>query len=77
MTIKTVNFHSRFAAGPGETDCIVLRTREANPSHIEVAFPFHEDTPNFILTIPEAMALRNALDQLSEIKFLGGLQNGQ
>jgi hypothetical protein len=37
---------------------------------IEVSFPFHEDTPNFCLTIPEALDLKNAIDQLIDLKML-------
>jgi hypothetical protein len=51
-------------------DCLVLRMRGKDSDVIEVSFPFHEDTPNFWLTIPEALDLKNAIDQLIDLKML-------
>lgn len=48
-------------------DCVVL---QRNTSTINIAFPFHEDTPNFRFSIAEAMTLRNALDEILNIKLL-------
>lgn len=50
----------------GQTDCIVLRHNKdfsGGTGCIEVTFPFHEDTPNFRLSLREAMDLRNAIDE--------------
>ncbi|GIO40179.1 hypothetical protein J41TS12_50400 [Paenibacillus antibioticophila] len=52
------------------SDALVLRRVENEPS-VKLAFPFHEDTPNFDLSIPEALDLRNALDDvIGPIKML-------
>lgn len=69
MPIKTVEFRSRLYPYL-QNDCIVVRMLDKDSQHIELAFPFHEDTPNFILTISDAMDLRNAIDQLIDIKLL-------
>lgn len=50
-------------------DCIVLRSLNGYQL-IEVAFPFHEDTPNFRLTISQALDLRDALNELTKVRFL-------
>lgn len=69
MLIKSVQFRSRLYPYL-QNDCAVVRMLDKDSQHIEIAFPFHEDTPNFILTIPEALDLRNAIDQLIDIKLL-------
>jgi hypothetical protein len=48
---------------------MVLRKFD-DSNEITLAFPFHEDTPNFRLTISEAWDLKNAIDQLIDIKLL-------
>lgn len=70
MSIKTVPITSRFYPYYKNSDCIVLRKFERDSDRLELAFPFHEDTPNFNLTISEALDLRNAIDQLIDIKML-------
>ncbi|MEF3312579.1 hypothetical protein PV433_27185 [Paenibacillus sp. GYB004] len=71
--IITVPFNN-FRGYPSieQNDCVVLR-RPNYPTgmHIEIAFPFHEDTPNFTLTVPEALTIRNAIDDLVAVKMLG------
>ena len=69
MTIKTIPIRSKFHPYLNN-DCIVLRIWEPSPQHIELSFPFHEDTPNFNLTISEALHLRNAINQLIDIKLI-------
>lgn len=80
MPIKTVPIQSRWLTSvDGENDCIVIRMGQFDSEFIDMSFPFHEDTPNFRLTIEEAMNLRNALDDLIDIKLLdkpGGIING-
>lgn len=68
MAIKVVPIHSFF--GSSANDCMVLRMFDRDSVAIDISFPFHEDTPNFKLTIAEAMDLRNAIDQLIDIKLL-------
>lgn len=48
-------------------DCIVLRRLEGA---VEIAFPFHEDTPNFILGIGEALDLQHVLQDLINVKLI-------
>ncbi|GGN64533.1 hypothetical protein [Oceanobacillus indicireducens] len=69
MPIKSVQFRSRLYPY-SQNDCAVVRLLDKNSQHIEIAFPFHEDTPNFILTISEALDLRNAIDELIDIKLI-------
>lgn len=71
MSIKVIPFEgfSHFRS----QDCIVLRRNTTigdNGETIEVSFPFHEDTPNFTLSMREAMELRNSIDQLFDIKLI-------
>lgn len=67
--IKTVTFHNfRHFANPDD-DCLVLR-RVGDENNVAMSFPFHEDTPNFDLTVGEALDLRNALDELVDVKIL-------
>ena len=70
MAIKVVPIDSRYYPGTEKTDCIVLRVFDKDSVHMDIAFPFHEDTPNFQLTIAEAMSLRSAIDELIDIKLL-------
>ncbi|GLC89364.1 hypothetical protein [Lysinibacillus piscis] len=70
MPIKVIPFADRFYPESGKEDCIILRYTEGNYNHIEIAFPFHEDTQNFRLSISDAMSLKNAIDELINIKFL-------
>jgi len=70
MSIKTVKFSNRLYPSIEKTDCIVLRRYDNDSPYIDVALPFHEDMPNIVLTIPEAMDLKNAIDQLLNIKFI-------
>lgn len=75
MPIKTVQLRSGYSPYM-QNDCIVLRKWDKTAQHVELAFPFHEDTPNFTLTVNEALDLRNAIDELLDIKLLenqGGL----
>ncbi|TKH43428.1 hypothetical protein C1I60_14115 [Paenibacillus terrae] len=66
--IKTVTFRNyRFFTDAD--DCIVLRRVDKEPS-IKVSLPFHEDTPNLDLTLAEALSLRNAIDELVDLKLL-------
>lgn len=65
MTIKTITFQqNRFIDWE---DCIVLKKYE---DLVVLAFPFHEDTPNFHLNIADAFNLRNALDEVLKQKFI-------
>lgn len=71
--IKVVRFNSFPYASSNvveKNDCIALRMTGKDSSMIEVSFPFHEDTPNFSLTISEVMNLKTAIDQLLDIKLL-------
>ena len=70
MAIKVVPINSRFFPSAEKSDCVVLRRIDKDSSHIDVSFPFHEDTPNFRLEITESMDLRNAIDQLIDIKMI-------
>lgn len=70
MPIKVIPINSRFYPTQGNSDCIVVRMFDKDSTHIDLAFPFHEDTPNFSLTLSEAMDLKNAIDQLLDIKLL-------
>jgi len=72
MAVKIVPFSSRFHGG---TDCMVLRHNKAfdgGSGIIELSFPFHEDTPNFHLSLREAMDLRNAIDEAYGIQLIEG-----
>jgi hypothetical protein len=72
MAVKMVPFASKFA--PGETDCMVLRHNKGygDSGSIEISYPFHEDTPNFRLSLREAMDLRNAIDEAFGIQLIEG-----
>ncbi|GIN38488.1 MULTISPECIES: hypothetical protein [Heyndrickxia] len=71
MPIKVVPISSGFPSLPPEkNDCIALRMYGKDALSIEISFPFHEDTPNFSLSISEAMDLKNAIDQLLDIRML-------
>ncbi|GIP25512.1 hypothetical protein J23TS9_06420 [Paenibacillus sp. J23TS9] len=69
--IKTVTFQNyRYFSGPS-SDAFVIRRIE-NEQTIRLALPFHEDTPNIDLTISESLNLRNALEELIDLKLLKG-----
>ncbi|WP_313430877.1 hypothetical protein [Siminovitchia terrae] len=70
MPIKVIPINNRLYPLEEKSDCMVLRKFEKDSTRIDIAFPFHEDTPNFNLTISEALDLRNAIDQLIDIKML-------
>lgn len=71
MAIKSVPIQSRWMPSlDGESDCIVLRKAQHYDDYLDMSFPFHEDTPNFRLSTREAMNLRNALDDLLDIKLI-------
>ncbi|MDP4164641.1 MAG: hypothetical protein Q8898_16215 [Bacillota bacterium] len=72
MAIKMIPFNGRlFPYTPNEmNDCIALRMYGKDADSIEISFPFHEDTPNFMLSISEALNLKNAIDQLIDLKML-------
>lgn len=71
MSIKVIPFYGGFPYPPNENnDCIALRMFGKDAQQIEMSFPFHEDTPNFKLQISEALDLRNAIDQLIDLKML-------
>lgn len=71
MSIKVIPFNGGYPFHPNDKDlCIVLRMWGRDTNHIEMSFPFHEDTPNFKLTISEALDLKNAIDQLIDLKML-------
>lgn len=70
LAIKTVKFAGGLFPYGEDSDCVVLRMADKNALGIEVAFPFHEDTPNFRLSISEALNLRNAIDSLIDLKML-------
>lgn len=65
MTIKTITFQQNRVID--WEDCIVLKSFD---DLVVLAFPFHEDTPNFNLNIADAFNLRNALDDVLKQKFL-------
>lgn len=69
MAIKTVTFTGSLYPYAEKSDCVVLKMADKNALCIEVAFPFHEDTPNFRLSISEALDLRNAIDNLIDLKM--------
>lgn len=64
--IQTVKFTSIIDA---RDDLIVLRL-STEGSHITVALPFHEDTPNLLFSIPEALDLREAINSLISVPRL-------
>ncbi|MGD6899314.1 hypothetical protein [Bacillus infantis] len=73
MAIKVVHINNRLLPllhSAEKSDCIVVRMFGKESTSIDMAFPFHEDTPNFTLTISEALDLRNAIDSLIDIKLL-------
>ena len=70
MPIKVIPVNNRLYPVIEKSDCMVLRMCDKDSTHITLAFPFHEDAPNFSLTISEALDLRNAIDQLIDIKML-------
>lgn len=73
MAIKVVPINGRLNLidqDGTKNDCVVLRMYGKGSQIIDMSFPFHEDTQNFQLTIPEALELRNAIDQLIDIKLL-------
>lgn len=60
--IRMVTYKSwRF--GGGVSEAVVLR-KVGEEQSVSISFPFLEDTPNIELTIPEALDLRNALDDV-------------
>ena len=65
MPIKTVTFKQNHVIS--WDDCVVL---QSCGDLVVMAFPFHEDTPNFHLSIADAFNLRNALDEVLKQKFL-------
>lgn len=65
MTIKTVTFDPNSVFY--REDCVVIKSSE---DLVILAFPFHEDTPNFHLSVADAFNLRNALDEVIKQKFL-------
>lgn len=69
MPIKMVTFNGNVFHLGEQADCIVLRKFD-DSSGITLSFPFHEDTPNFRLSISEAWDLKNKIDQLIDIKSL-------
>lgn len=72
MAVKMVPFSTRCN---GQADCMILRMNKSYDGKlgvIEMSFPFHEDTPNFILTLSEAMDLRNAIDEAYGIMLVEG-----
>lgn len=70
MAIKVIQINNRLYPTSEKSDLIVLRMFDKDSAFVDLAFPFHEDTPNFKLTIAEAMDLKNAIDQLIDIKLL-------
>lgn len=68
--IKLIEFVQRWRRNADANDCIVLQ-READSNYVIMSFPFHEDTPNFSLSISEVLTLRNAIDDLVAVKMLG------
>lgn len=72
LAIKIVPFNGRIFpySHYEKNDCVALRMFGKDSDSIEVSFPFHEDTPNFRLSISEALNLKNAIDQLIDIKML-------
>ncbi|CAM5794759.1 hypothetical protein [Brevibacillus borstelensis] len=64
--------HSRYhPVQIGEAnDCIVLRRFSTDSNTIDIALPFLEDTPNIQLSIVDAIMLRNAIDELVNVKML-------
>lgn len=70
MPIKVVPINNRLFPIEVKNDCIALRMFDKDSTFIDLAFPFHEDTQNFRLTVSEALNLRNAIDELIDIKML-------
>ncbi|MEK5417070.1 hypothetical protein [Paenibacillus sp. FSL L8-0708] len=65
--IQTVKFTSFLT---GSQDDIIVLQRYGSDYGIVLALPFHEDTPNIRLTVPESFELRNAIDELLAVKLL-------
>ena len=70
MPVKVIPINNRLHPVDEKSDCIVLRMFDKDSVYVDMAFPFHEDTLNFKLTISEAMDLKNAIDQLIDIKLI-------
>ena len=70
MPVKTVEIDASLAFNSNIEDCMVLRLSGQFEHLVEIAFPFHEDTPNFRLSIPQALSLRNAIDDLIKVNFI-------
>lgn len=62
--IQTVEFTSH----TGKQDDLIVLQRRGNDYGVTVAFPFHEDMPNLRMTVPEALKLKAAIDNLILVK---------
>jgi hypothetical protein len=70
LPIKVIPFSGWPYNPTDQNDCIALRMHGIDSNSIELSFPFHEDTPNFTLSISEALDLKNAINQLIDLKML-------
>ncbi|MEY8748590.1 hypothetical protein AB9M62_57055 [Bacillales bacterium AN1005] len=64
--IQTVQFTSF----TGKQDDLIVLQRRGDDYEVTVAFPFHEDMPNLRMTVPEALNLKSAIDNLILVKQL-------
>lgn len=53
----------------GRLDCIVV---ERVDNHVTLAFPFHEDTQNMHMSVSDALKLRDAINEVINLKYLNG-----
>ncbi|WP_366294341.1 hypothetical protein [Paenibacillus sp. AN1007] len=60
----------RFTSVIGNRDDLIVLRRSADGSSITVALPFHEDTPNLLFSIPEALNLGEAINDLISVPLL-------
>lgn len=70
MSIKVIPIKNKYFLEKEANDCIILRMFERESTEIDMCFPFDEDTRNIRLSIPEALDLKNAFDQLIDLKML-------
>ncbi|PLR93226.1 hypothetical protein [Bacillus sp. T33-2] len=71
MPIKVILINNKIFPEKQANDCILLRMFERDSSQIDMVFPFGGgDMPHVRLSITEALDLKNAIDQLVDLKML-------
>jgi hypothetical protein len=68
--IRTVTFQNGFCF-PKE-DIVVIRREE---NQVELALPFLPDTPNLQMSVSDAYTLRNALNEVLDVRSLPSPEN--